>query len=291
MIAKGSTIRVLVLGATGMLGSTLIRLCHGRTDIDVRGTARSPSARALLPADVREQVLSGVDVENSEHLLRLMIEVRPDVIVNCTGVVKQLLVAKSALATIPINALLPHRLAEFCSRIDARLIHFSTDCVFSGTKGGYVEDDFADADDLYGRTKYLGEVDYPHAITLRTSIIGHELNGARSLVCWFLAQQGEVRGFRRAIFSGLPTVELGRVILDHVLPRPDLRGVYHVSADPINKFDLLTLIARHYNRSVDITASDDLEVDRSLNSSRFRQATGFYPKPWDELIQSMRNFG
>ena len=155
----------------------------------------------------------------------------------------------------------------------------------------YTEGDASDAKDLYGRSKYLGEVDYPHAITLRTSIIGYELDGERSLIGWFLAQEGSVKGYKRAIFSGLPTVEIARVIRDHVIPHPELQGVYHVSAEPINKFDLLTLVAQTHRKTIDISTDDQLVIDRSLDSTRFRHATGFAPKVWPELIRSMRDFG
>ncbi|WP_114153205.1 dTDP-4-dehydrorhamnose reductase family protein [Chromobacterium haemolyticum] len=283
--------RVLILGATGMLGSTLLRLFHGYSGIEVFGTVRSISAKKILPNEVHSQLIVGVDVESNEHLLRLMVKVCPDVVVNCIGLVKQLSDSELPLAAIPINALLPHRLAEICALFGSRFIHISTDCVFSGKKGLYAESDFADADDLYGRSKYLGEVSYPHAVTLRTSIIGHELNSSRSLICWFLSQYGQVHGFRRAVFSGLPTVELGRVMLEYVLPNKELCGLYHVSAEPINKFNLLTLVAKHYEKDIEIIARDDFVIDRSLDSSRFRQATGFRPKAWDQLIQSMKAFG
>lgn len=150
--------RVLILGATGMLGSTLLRLFYGYSSIEVFGTIRSLSARELLSRDLHAQLVTGVDVENNEHLLRLMAKMRPDVVVNCIGLVKQLSESELPLGAIPINALLPHRLAEICGLFGARLIHISTDCVFSGRKGLYTETDFADADDLYGRSKYLGEV-------------------------------------------------------------------------------------------------------------------------------------
>jgi dTDP-4-dehydrorhamnose reductase len=166
-----------------------------------------------------------------------------------------------------------------------------TDCVFSGAKGMYTEADASDAIDLYGRSKYLGEVDYSHAITLRTSIIGHELDAARSLVGWFLSKEGSVRGYKRAIFSGLPTVEIARVIRDYVIPYPELQGVYHVSAEPINKFDLLTLVAQVYGKTITIISDEHLVINRSLDSTRFRQATGFAPKSWLEQIISMRDFG
>jgi dTDP-4-dehydrorhamnose reductase len=216
--------------------------------------------------------------------------VRPDVVVNCVGLVKQLADANDPLQAVPINTLLPHRLAALCQASGARLVHISTDCVFSGAKGNYLETDFPDAYDLYGRSKLLGEVDYPHAITLRTSIIGHELSGNRSLVNWFLAQQGAVKGFTRAIFSGLPTVELASVVRDVVLPRKELHGLYHVSAKPINKFDLLQLVAKVYRKNIEINPSEELVIDRSLNSDRFKEATGYAPPEWATLIQRMCEF-
>jgi dTDP-4-dehydrorhamnose reductase len=205
--------------------------------------------------------------------------------------VKQLAEADDPLTALPINSMLPHRLARLCELAGARLVHISTDCVFSGAKGMYVESDFPDADDLYGRSKYLGEVDYPHAVTLRTSIIGHELDGARSLLCWFLAQGGPVRGFTKAVFSGLPTVELARVVRDFVLPHPELHGLYHVSAAPINKYDLLKLVAQAYGKDIEITPHDQLVIDRSLDSTRFKAATGYAPPSWPELVRTMHAFG
>ena len=282
--------KVLVLGASGMLGNAVLRLFAQSAGYEVVASARSTSALRLLPAELSDRVICGVDVENMDSLTSLFAKARPDVVINCIGLVKQLADADDPLAAIPINALLPHRLARLCDVAGARLVHMSTDCVFSGAKGMYTESDISDAKDLYGRSKYLGEVDYPHAITLRTSIIGHELSGAHSLVGWFLAQQGSVKGFTRAIFSGLPTVELARVIRDHVLAHPELHGVYHVSAEPINKFDLLTLIAKAYDKTIDITPDDKLAIDRSLDSSRFREATGYQPQPWPELLRRMREF-
>jgi len=282
--------KVLVLGATGMLGNAVLRLFAQSAGYEVLASARSTSALGLLPEELSDRLICGVNVENTDSLMNLFAKARPDVVINCIGLVKQLAEADDPLSAIPINALLPHRLARLCDVAGARLVHMSTDCVFSGTKGMYTEVDMSDAKDLYGRSKYLGEVDYPHAITLRTSIIGHELSGAHSLVGWFLAQQGGVRGFRRAIFSGLPTVELARVIRDHVLAHPELHGVYHVSAEPINKFDLLTLIAKAYGKTIAITADDKLAIDRSLDSSRFRWATGYQPQPWPELVRRMHEF-
>ncbi len=206
------------------------------------------------------------------------------------GLVKQLDGAEDPLSAIPINSLLPHRLARLCDLVGARLIHMSTDCVFDGHNGRYTESDVSNAQDLYGRSKYLGEVDYPHAVTLRTSIIGHELGSQRGLVDWFLSQNQAVKGFTRAIFSGLPTVELARLMRDFVVPNPGLSGVYHVSAEPIDKYSLLKLLAEVYGKTITIEPDDKLVIDRSLDSTRFRQATGYQPAAWPELVRQMRRF-
>ena len=282
--------RVLVLGVSGMLGNAVLRVFAQSSRYSVMGSARSVGMLQLLPSELREHVVCGVDVENTDSLMRLFALARPDVVINCIGLVKQLAEADDPLAAIPINALLPHRLARLCDVSRARLVHMSTDCVFSGTRGMYCEQDVSDANDLYGRSKYLGEVDYSHAVTLRTSIIGHELSSAHGLVGWFLAQQVPVKGYSRAIFSGLPTVELACVMRDFVVPNPELRGLYHVSAEPINKYELLKLVAQVYGKSTDITPDDKVAIDRSLDSSRFREITGYQSPGWPELVRRMHEF-
>lgn len=287
---KHSIGRVLVLGSTGMLGNALMRFLALSEGVELWGTARrAPEAFRSQP--FLERLIGGVDVEDMDSLIRVFAMVRPQAVVNCVGLVKQLAEAEDPLRAIPINALLPHRLAYLSAACGARFVHISTDCVFSGKRGMYTEFDLADAQDLYGRSKHLGEVDYPHAITLRTSIIGHELSSSHGLVGWFLGQHGPVRGYTKAVFSGLPTVELARVIRDHVLPRPDLRGVYHVSASPISKYDLLGLVAKEYGRVNEIAPDDSVVIDRSLDSGRFRGVTGYLPAPWPELVRSMHAFG
>ncbi|NOT64920.1 MAG: SDR family oxidoreductase [Methylotenera sp.] len=283
--------RVLVLGASGMLGNAVMRLFEQSPEHQVFGSIRSPSALCLLPKSLHPNIITGIDVENLDSLTHLFASVHPDVVINCIGLVKQLAEADDPLAALPINAILPHRLARLCAVANARLVHMSTDCVFSGSKGMYAEADFSDAYDLYGRSKYLGEVDYPNAITLRTSIIGHELGGARSLIGWFLAQKGSVKGFKRAIFSGLPTVEIARIIRDYVIPHPELHGLHHVSAEPINKYDLLQLVAKVYGKKIEIIPNDNFVIDRSLDSSQFRALTGYVPPSWPDLITTMHKFG
>ncbi|MBU1281941.1 MAG: SDR family oxidoreductase [Gammaproteobacteria bacterium] len=280
--------RILVLGVTGMLGQAVFRAFAADASHETWGTLRSSGALRHFPQDSHVRLLCGVDVLDQDALVAVLGNVKPNVVINCVGLIKQLADAKDPLTALPINAMLPHRLARLCELAGARLIHVSTDCVFSGRKGLYAESDLSDAEDLYGKSKYIGELhDLPHAITLRTSIIGHELGSAYALVDWFLAQQGEVRGFTKAIFSGLPTVELARVMKDFVVPHPKLSGLYHVAAEPIDKFRLLSLVATQYAKQIGIRPDDALVIDRSLDGSRFAQATGYLAPEWPELIRRM----
>lgn len=268
-----------------MLGHQLWRHFHREHETWV--TLRKPVEtfspwKLFKPAFVR----TGVDATDFTQLGRLLCEVRPDAVLNCVGIIKQLKEAKSPIPSITINSLLPHRVAEICGDIGARLVHFSTDCVFSGRKGGYLESDRPDAEDLYGRTKLLGEVsEYSHAVTLRSSIIGWELGTQHSLLEWFLAQEGKkIRGFRRAIFSGLTTVEMARVV-EGVLERSEpLHGLWQVASAPISKFDLLTLVRDRFKVQVEIEPHDDFHCDRSLCADRFNAAMNYVPPSWDRMI-------
>jgi len=283
--------KILILGASGMLGNAFFRLFSENSAFQVTGAMRSAAMRAYFPEALHDRLVCGIDVLSHDHLVSLFENTEPEVVINCIGLVKQLSSAEDPLEALPINSLLPHRLDRLCRLADARLVHFSTDCVFTGDRGMYTEDDLADARDLYGMSKYLGEVrNSAHAITLRTSIIGHELERNHSLIGWFLSQQGRVSGYSRAIFSGLPTVELARVVMELVIPRPKLHGLYHVSAEPVDKKTLLTLVAELYEKDIEIIEDDSVNIDRSLDSTRFRTATGYVPPSWPELVQMMNDY-
>lgn len=282
--------KVLVLGASGMLGNAMIRVLFEDPNLEVYGTLRSDGARHFFGPELQARLVTGVDAQDHDGLVRLLTRTRPDVVVNCIGLVKQLAEADDPLLALPINAILPHRLARLCALSDARLVHISTDCVFTGRRGLYTEEDEPDAQDLYGRSKLLGEVASPNAITLRTSIIGHELNSRHGLVEWFLSQEGSVRGYTRALFSGLPTYELARVTRDFVLPRLGLSGLYHVASAPITKYDLLKLVGEQYGKSIAINPDDKLMIDRSLVAARFSAATGYQPPDWPQLVAAMNAF-
>jgi dTDP-4-dehydrorhamnose reductase len=214
--------------------------------------------------------------------------VRPVVVVNCIGIVKQAEAAKNPLVSIEVNSLFPHRLARLCCTKGIRLIHISTDCVFSGRKGNYTENDFSDAEDLYGRTKFLGEVSDEGCLTLRTSMIGRELETSHGLIEWFLSQGGKtVNGYKRSIFSGFTTNALADIIAKIITENRNLHGIWHVASEPISKFDLLTLVKQVYGLHIEIRPDDTVVVDRSLNADRFRQATNFVPPSWHDMIEQM----
>ena len=282
--------RILVLGSSGMIGSATIRVLAEKAGWEVFGTIRSESFRHFFPPHIAERLMADVDVNNHDSLVNIMGQIRPDVIVNCVGLTKHKMGGNEPLAAIPLNSLLPHRLAGLCAIAGARLIHVSTDCVFSGEKGNYSEVDPSDATDIYGKSKSLGEVYYPHTITLRTSTIGHELQSSYGLLDWFLSQQGQCKGFSRAIFSGLPTVVFAQIIRDVVIPRPDLFGLYHVAGRAIAKYDLLRLVAEIYGKPIEIVRDDQFTIDRSLNADRLTAATGYVAPDWPELIKFMHSY-
>jgi dTDP-4-dehydrorhamnose reductase len=280
--------RVLVLGASGMLGSAVFREFDGHGMYEVWGLVRNEAFLPYFSSTQQRRIVTGVDVLDEAALSAALGGVRPDVIINCVGLIKQKEHAEDPLIVLPVNAMLPHRLASLCAPGNVRLVHISTDCVFSGRKGMYTEEDPSDAEDLYGKSKYIGELrDIGHAVTLRTSIVGRELNSSRALVDWFLAQQGAVHGFRRSIFSGMTAIELARVMRDVVLPNISLHGLYHVSSAPISKFGLLKLVAAQYGKVIDVLPDDELVIDRSLDSSRFRQATGYQAPSWESMVRVM----
>jgi dTDP-4-dehydrorhamnose reductase len=282
-------LRVLVLGATGMLGHVLYSMLSDNAAHDVKATVRGRTVPQWFPEKLRTNVLIGVDAFEPATVRDAIQRERPHSVVNCIGIVKQLPEAKDPLVSIAINSLFPHQLAKYCDEVGARLIHVSTDCVFSGNHGPYGENDNPDATDLYGRTKLLGEVASPPAVTLRTSIIGHELQSHHGLLEWFLSQEKAVSGYARAIFSGFPTVELARIIMEHVIPKRDLNGLYHISSHPLSKLEFLRLIALHYGKNIDIVPTEDLVCDRSLLSERFQSVTGYRPPSWPELVRRMHD--
>lgn len=274
--------KVLVLGASGMLGHVLFT--ELQKEHNVLGTVRT---KLNLPFSNDRGLISDINIEDLSELEHIIKIHSPDIVINCIGIIKQLKESKNKIASIEINSLFPHKLAEICERNKARVIHFSTDCVFTGDKGNYKETDLADARDTYGLTKYMGEIDYPHALTLRTSIIGHELNTSVSLLDWFLSQDKECNGYSKAIFSGFPTITVAKFLNAYVFPNENLHGVYNFSSNPINKYELLLKIKKQYDKNIQINPSEQVKIDRSLDSTKLKELTGFKPQSWEEMIQDM----
>jgi dTDP-4-dehydrorhamnose reductase len=276
---RGRTPRVLVLGATGMLGHVLRRECERRTE--TFATIRSES-------DDRN-VVEGVRAEDPDSVARAIDDTEPEVVVNCIGVVKQSPAVADAVSLITVNSLFPHRLAAECHARGVRLIHVSTDCVFSGRRGDYVEDDLADPTDLYGRSKLAGEVSGPGTVTVRTSMIGRELQTRNGLLEWLLSQPagGSVRGYANAVFSGPTALELARAIVRVAADQPELEGTFHIGAAPISKYDLLLELRDAFGLELEIERSQQPVIDRSLDSGRFRAATGWNPPSWNRMVAEL----
>lgn len=277
----------MILGGDGMLGHTLFT--YLARFHEVRVTLRRDLAEYLhLKLFSEFTAYSGIDVRSLGSLLEVLVDFRPEAVVNCVGIVKQRTMAQEIIPSLEINALFPHRLALICKAIGSRLVHLSTDCVFSGKKGNYHETDLSDAEDLYGKSKFLGELNDRHCFTMRTSLIGRELSRRLGLVEWLLAQEGtSIKGFKNAIFSGFTTLELSRIINTMLTKYPEASGVYHVSSDPISKFDLLMLIKEKMGLSVEIIPDETFRCDRSLDSTRFRREFNYHPPAWPEMVDDL----
>lgn len=279
--------KILIFGASGMLGHKLVQSFEDRSEVyaTIRGGFESVASFGIFQKD---RIIEHIDVSNGPDVEKTIEDVRPDVVINAVGIIKQLPSSKDVIQTLTINSIFPHRLAGLAEKFGFRLITISTDCVFAGTKGMYAESDPADALDLYGQSKHFGEVAAANALTLRTSIIGRELGTAHSLVDWFISNKGKrVNGYVNAIYSGFPTVVFADILSNLIENSPELSGLCHVSSEPINKFDLLQLIKKSYGLDIEIDRFEDFKIDRSLDSSRFRDVTGFRPEPWETMVEKM----
>ena len=281
-------IKVLILGVDGMLGHVICRCLFNDPNFDVHATTMlSEPGTYWFSPELSLKIIHNLNAYEFDNLIPVINSIKPDIIINCIAIIKPIDILNNPIASINLNALLPHKLAEVSKKYGTRIIQISSDIVFDGKSGMYKEDDQVNISDRYGMTKYLGEIVGPNCLTIRTSIIGHELNKKSNLVEWFLSQRKSVEGYTKAIYTGLPTIELANVIKKYVLPNNSTYGVYHISSDPISKFDLLNLIATKYQSQIKVEPNNSVIVDRSLNSDAFRTLTGYTPKTWPELINSM----
>ncbi len=286
-IDKQSRMKVLIIGGTGMLGHKLVQILGRRFEVfsTIRGDFETVERFGIFE---RERTICGLDVRRISDLTSMIEKIDPDVVINSVGIVKQHHQASDVVRMLEINSIFPHKLAELSESLGYRLVTMSTDCVFAGTKGNYTEGDTVDALDLYGQSKHFGEVSGSNCLTIRSSIIGRELFGQRGLLEWFIGQRGKtVDGYTNAVFSGFPTLVFADIIIDIVENQPSLSGVYHISSEPISKYDLLCGINECLDLGIKIQSSNEFRIDRSLDSSRFRNLTGFQPLAWESMLDLM----
>ena len=277
--------KILILGATGMLGHKLLQVLQ--INHTVQATCRKLSSE-LKKYTLFDNVLEGYEANNLIAIEKLISDNKYDIVINCIGIIKQQKAAYDVIPSIEINSLFPHKINKICNETGAKFIHISTDCVFSGSKGNYLETDEPDAKDLYGKSKEMGEIKEA-GLTIRTSIIGHEISSQLSLINWFLSQVGTINGYRKAIYTGMPTVHLAKVIQEIIEHHPNLTGLYQVSAAPISKFDLLQIIATSYRKNITINPFDDFINDKSLLGTKFYKQTKISIPSWKDLINEMHD--
>ena len=270
-----------------MLGHKLMQVFSDK--FLITGTMRGETSDlSEHPVFSEMKIIGNIRADDLRSVHNAIDITEPDVVINCIGIVKQLPAAQDPLQSISINALFPHQLAKICQQKNVRMIHMSTDCVFSGHKGNYTETDPSDAEDLYGKTKYLGEVDYPGCLTIRTSIIGRELETKHGLIEWFLSQEGKtVSGYKKAIFSGLTTIALSEIIAEIIINHPHLSGVYQIASEPISKYDLLNLVNKIYGLKIRIDPDETIINNRSLNPEKFKKETNIKIPSWEYMIEEM----
>jgi len=275
--------RVLILGANGLIGSSLFKYFRMKDNLNVFGTVR------ILNSTFDESIIGGVDFLNTEESLNVISEIAPSVLINCVGITKHSINYKKITEVSFINSIFPHLLSDFSKVQNFKLIHISSDCVFSGERGNYSELDYPDSNDLYGKSKFLGELDGRNgSITIRTSTIGHEKLTKYGLLEWFLSQNTSCKGFSKAFFSGLTTLELADIIYKYFIFDDSVYGLYNLAGPKINKFDLLKIIARVYLKDIEIQKDQTFCIDRSLNANKFNNKFGYFSKNWDLMIKEMK---
>lgn len=274
--------KVIILGAGGMFGHVLFT--ESKKKFETIGTVNTSHFTS-------DGVLVHVNVFHLEQVKKIITEFKPQIVVNAVGVTKQSKMMGEENLPLYLNAQFPHLLLTLAHQYKFKVLHISTDCVFSGKKGSYTEDDQPDPVDLYGKTKLDGEINDPHSLTLRTSIIGHEIRTQNGLVEWFLHQSNHCKGYKKAIFSGFPTIVLTDFLLNKIFPAmlDGMSGLYNFSTDAINKFDLLNLIAHTYGKKITIEPDSSLVVDRSLDSSVFKTKMNFSTPDWETMIKNMHS--
>ncbi len=282
--------KILIIGASGMIGHYLFGYLSQKKKYQIYGFVRNKRVLKDNKFLFNHKNILEVEILRNNNLKKIILDLQPEIIINCSGIVKQNPLIRNVPLSIELNSIFPHNLNIICKELDCRLIQLSTDCVFSGIKGNYKETDLPDPNDIYGRSKLLGELDYKNCITIRTSFIGHELVNNWGLLSWFLSQKNKVKGFKNAIYSGLTTLEISKVIKNFVITNNSLNGLYHISSNPIDKFSLLRIINQTYGKNLNIEPDYLSKSDKSLNSLKFQNETGYKPIEWEDAIRELKNY-
>ncbi len=284
--------KIVILGSNGLLGNTISKYFFERADYQTIAVLRNYSKLKLFNQKYHKNFLIIENILDYNETKKKLQRLRPNILINCLGITNKEKIENSRQIEniININSLLPHRLQRICAEMGTRLIHLSTDCIFSGSRGLYSENDIPDPTDIYGRSKLLGELDLDNTLTIRKSVIGHELVSRKGLLEWFLNQNSSIQGYKNVIFSGLTVLELAKLIDKYIFPRTDLKGILNISGESISKFDLLKIISDIYNKSIEIIPNQSIKINRTLNSSQFNKLTGYRPNSWPVLIKSMYEF-
>lgn len=279
---------ILILGATGLLGNTLFRFLSQSDNLQIFGTTRIPNSKEYFTQPLADRLLAVNNLEHTKEIAQLLDQVRPDVVINCISYRRSS--KQDLMHLLSMLSVFPRRLKDICGNRGIRVIHFSSDGVYSGAHGMCTENEIPDAEDYYGIAKYLGELDGFNVLTIRTSMLGHELASKNGLLDWFLSQTDACNCYTKAIFSGLPAVEIARIVRDFILTNESLNGIYHLAAEPISKFELLALVRQQYGKKIKMIPDDSVVIDRSLSAERFRLVTGYTPPSWQEMIATMHSF-
>ena len=279
--------RICILGAGGMLGHMLVRVLSD--DHDVYGTSKQEwSERAGLARFLeKKRWIGGVDAKDIKTVNNCFAEHQFDVVINCIGVVKQRVHRTTDDEMIEINARFPHKVLDICAALGTRLIHISTDCVFSGIKGDYVETDTPDPVDIYGSSKLAGEIVDAHNLTIRTSHVGRELTNFTSLFEWILKNRGkQVVGYSNAIYSGLTTYSLAVVINSMLATGVNIGGLVHVASKSLSKFQLITELNSRLGLGIDIKMDESVVINRSLRASDQLKQFKIEIPSWDQMLDN-----
>ena len=278
---------ILIIGGSGMLGSQCVDFFASIDDSNIFVTCRKINKHLdQIQLNNKIKVYPDIDIQNINNIEYLIKEIKPTLVINCTGAIKQKNIGINPIDAISINGLFPHQLSSLADNYKFKLVLISTDCVFNGLKGNYTEEDHSDCYDIYGKSKYIGEIhDKNNVLTIRTSIIGIERETSLSLLSWFLLQKNTIKGYSKAIYSGVPTTYLAKFIYEN----NNLYGLYHLSSQPISKYHLLKLFAKNYDHNIEIIKDDSFCIDRSLDSKKLKDEMGFIQPKWETLVNYLPN--